>query len=51
MVVCNVDEHRESWLVDLTVRPELHMPHEFARAFEQTLRIGELAPAKNPTLT
>ena len=49
--VCGIDKFREGIGVNVTVGPELHMPHVPASAFQQAHRIRKLGTTKNPTLT
>jgi hypothetical protein len=48
--VCCLDELPKRRVIDVTFRPEFHMAHELAAAFQQAGGIGELGATKEPNI-
>ena len=48
--VCSIDKSHEGLSVDVTIRPDLNMPHILASAFQQARRIRKLGAAKKPDI-
>src|SRR5262245_21203786 len=48
--VCRFNQLYQRRDIHVTFRPEFHMTHELASAFQQTLGIGDLGAAKEPDI-